>query len=53
MLQLDVPGTVWERMHTPLKLPEPAGITEKLTDPPGVIGAPAEVSRTVAVQFAV
>jgi hypothetical protein len=33
-----------------VKLPDPVGDTEKLTDPMGVIGLPLDVSFTVAVQ---
>lgn len=53
MLQVAVPTTDWDRMQEPVKLPDPDGVTEKFTRPEGVIGIPADVSFTVAVQVVV
>lgn len=53
MLQVAVPTIDWDRPQVPVKLPDPDGVTEKLTRPEGVIGIPVDVSFTVAVQVVV
>lgn len=49
MLHVAVPTIDCARLHVPVKLPEPDGVTEKFRVPNGVIGLPLDVSFTVAV----
>lgn len=51
-MQVEVPGVDSAKEHVPVNEPAPEGVTEKLTVPTGVMGVPAEVSLTVAVQVA-
>lgn len=48
-LQAAVPIIDWVRLQIPVKVPEPDGVTEKFTEPVGVIGLPLDWSFTVAV----
>lgn len=48
-MHVAVPTIDWVRLQIPVKVPEPDGVTEKFTEPAGVIGLPLDVSFTVAV----